>query len=100
MSTIDDKWDEAFEKGEVDIGDMVVCDWCGEDYTHRSDVGGLLFGSKATCPKCMLGIEASALNHGELAHIKARCPSDQSFADWVRELRGGNNTIRVTRYGP
>lgn len=72
----------------VDMGDRVICDWgCGEEWTDRPESGGLLFGSKATCPDCAPRLEANARKHGELHFIRARCPENMSFADWVRSLR-------------
>lgn len=79
----------------IDIGDSVVCDWCDDEYTGKPDQGGLLFGSRAVCPKCAPRVERSAKEYGEDHFIKARCPEGESFAAWVLSLRGGNNTIRI-----
>lgn len=69
----------------IDPGDTVLCDICNLDYTARPDSGGLLFQSKAVCPKCAPDFELSAQRCGELHFIRARCPMGKSFADWVRE---------------
>jgi hypothetical protein len=37
---------------QVDIGNTVVCDFCGKDYTHSREKGGLIMGSYAVCPRC------------------------------------------------
>lgn len=73
----------------VDMGDTVYCDYCNKDYTNSDAKGGLLFGSYAVCPLCVPETEASAKRFGEEHFIRARCPEDKSFAQWVREdLRG------------
>ena len=89
-------WKQADETGEpIDIGDIVVCDFCNEDYTERDDPGGLLFESKAVCPKCAPRLEADAVHFGETHFLKARAKPGQSFRAFCLELRGGNNTIHV-----
>lgn len=73
-----------------DMGDAVVCDWCGDDYTNSDRTGGVMFDSKAICPACEPAVRASAMRHGETDRIRAECPTDVTFARWVREtLRGG-----------
>ena len=92
-----EKWSEAGKTGEpVPLGDIVVCDWCDKDYTTSKDIGGLIFGSKATCPKCAGRILANAQRHGEGRHIRAVCPEDVSFGDFVRNYRGPKATIQIT----
>lgn len=72
----------------------VFCDFCSEDFTNRDDKGGLLFGSYATCPICAPRIERDAKRDGEERFIKARCPADMAFRDWVivelRSLQPGS----------
>jgi len=76
-----------------DIGDTVICDTCGEDYTNSDESGGILFGSKGVCPKCAPSLEADAKKYHEEEWIKARCPDGMSFKDWCLKLRGGDNRI-------
>lgn len=50
---------ENFKDAEIivaDCGDMVLCDYCDEDYTNSEEEGGFLFGSYAICPKCLLNL--------------------------------------------
>jgi len=77
------------------LGALVLCDWCNEDWTSSDQSGGFIFGAKATCPNCAPGLEADAKRFNELDHIKARCPADMSFADWVREGRGPDAKVEV-----
>ena len=79
----------------IDIGDSVICDACGDDYTNSDDSGGFLFGSSAYCPKCAVSRLPNIKSYGEEHFIKARCPKSMSFKDWVLQLRGGDNTIKV-----
>lgn len=70
----------------IDICDSVICDTCGEDKSDCPASGGILFQSKAVCPECAVAFEASAKRHNEMHFIRARCPSDMSFAHWVRNV--------------
>ena len=73
-----------------DLGDSVICDLCGKDFTNSDAKGGITFGSKAVCPDCTPQILESAKKFNEEDHIKSKCPGGMSFADWVRkDLRDG-----------
>jgi len=71
----------------LDPGNTVLCDFCNKDYTTSDESGGILFGSKATCPDCTPRILEGAKKYGEEHYINATCPAEMSFADWVRSLR-------------
>jgi hypothetical protein len=71
----------------IDPGSEVVCDVCNDDWTDRTESGGFIFGSNAHCPKCAQIYEPQIISYGEQHLIQARCPKDQSFADFVREFR-------------
>lgn len=77
----------------TDIGNSVVCDMCGDDWTARDGTGGILFGSKAACPTCAPQVEADATRYGETQYIRDRCPPGLHYREWVLRLRGGNNTV-------
>jgi predicted RNA-binding Zn-ribbon protein involved in translation (DUF1610 family) len=79
----------------TDVGSNVVCDACGEDYTNREDLGGFLFGSYAYCPKCAKESISRIREYGEEKYIKASCPPNMQFREFVLKLRGGDNTIKV-----
>jgi hypothetical protein len=81
---------------EEDIGNKVVCDSCGDDWTDRVESGGFLFGSYAYCPECASRSLPNIKAYGEMGYIKEYCPSGVSYKDWVLSLRNGNNTIKVT----
>lgn len=83
----------------VDIGPIVVCDLCDKDWTDSPASGGLLFQSKAVCPDCAPRILKSASAHGEEEYIRGTCPPSQSFADYIRACRGGDNTIAYYHRG-
>ena len=69
----------------VDMEDSVYCDNCEADYTNSDDKGGILFQSKAICPKCTPTFKASIVRYKEEKFIRAKCPKNKSFADWVRQ---------------
>ena len=79
----------------IDIGNQVICDWCGTDCTQSDEIGGLLFGSKACCPACVRKVEQAADHYGEQRFIKDRCPPGMMFREWVLKLRDGDNTVRI-----
>lgn len=80
---------------ERDIGDSVVCDYCSQQYRGDSTSGGFLFGSYAVCPTCAPREIAAIRHFGEEHFIKAHCPPEMSFHDWVMQLRDGNNKITI-----
>jgi hypothetical protein len=99
MSDLDKKFAEAYERpGEkIPVGRDVVCDLCDEDWTDRPESGGFLFESKGVCPDCVPRFMASVIKHSEQRFIRGECPKGQSCADWIREIRGPDAFIRVTR---
>ena len=80
----------------IDIGDQVMCDICNTDYTNDNvSKGGILFGSKAVCPKCIPRMEQNIIKYHEEEFIKDRCPVDMTFREWCLKLRNGRNTIET-----
>ena len=75
----------------IDIGDMVLCDICNDDYTKSDAEGGILVGSYAVCPECAPKFDSS---DEPIIH----CPAGMRFRDWVLHLRGGRNTIEITTF--
>ncbi len=83
-------------KSVKDIGDQVFCDMaCGKEYTNSDAKGGFLFGSKAVCPECAKEAYSRIVGYGEEKFIKAWCPEDMSFREFVLKIRNGNNTIKT-----
>lgn len=76
-----------FEVIEIDPGNKVVCDFCDTDYTDSKECGGLLFQSKAVCPKCEPALIRSAESYDEMRFVRGHCPEFMAFADWIRSLR-------------
>lgn len=69
----------------IEPGRNVICDDCSVDWTDRTESGGILFHSKAICPKCEHAWRNSAIKYDEQHFIRGECPKDKSFADWVRQ---------------
>jgi hypothetical protein len=92
-------WDqaEANPGTPIPLGKSVFCDSCGEDYTTSPAKGGILFESKAICPTCAPAWEKGAKKYGEEQFIRGRCPEGKSFADWVRDFRGPNASVCITK---
>ena len=84
----------AIERKPIDPH-QVFCDGCSKDWSDSDESGGILFGSKAYCPDCATDGEESARDWDEERHINGRCPPNQSYADWVREIRGPNPEIVI-----
>lgn len=95
---LEKKWAEAVESGEpVPVGRIVVCDFCDDDWTDSAKSGGLIFQSNAVCPACAPAFLKSVESYHEEHLIKAKCPARQSFADFIREYRGPDATIQMTK---
>lgn len=94
-------WNEALNNPgkAVDAGRIVICDGCSADYTDRPDQGGIIFSSNAYCPVCAPERLVTIRRYNEEGYIRATCPSDTSFADFVRGYRKhtGTNFIRITK---
>lgn len=80
----------------TDFGNRVICDLCGDDYTNRTEQGGILFQSKAFCPTCAVEELPKIKAYEETHLIRGTCPAGVSFRDWVLSLRNGNNTVTQT----
>lgn len=78
------------------LGESVVCDMCGDDYTKSAQPGGFIFGSKAVCPKCEPSVMADVVKYGEQQYIRATCPPNTSFADFVRKFRGPDAKVEIS----
>jgi len=76
----------------IDIGDMVLCDICNDDYTNSDVHGGILVGSYAVCPSCAPDFQDSD------DEPRIHCPAGMRFRDWVLRLRDGRNTIEITSW--
>lgn len=91
-------WDEAEKTGKpVSIGDIVICDICDKDFTDLNDVGGFMFTSNSYCPDCEERGMKLIKGYGEERYIKAFCPDDVSFADFIRAYRGKANYIQIVK---
>jgi hypothetical protein len=91
-------WQAAFDHpGEkFPVGRAVVCDLCDKDWTDDPKSGGFLFVSKGVCPDCAPKFMADVVKYKEQEHIRGTCPPGESFADFVRRMRGPDAFIRVT----
>lgn len=99
VTKIDGKWDEAASHpgAVIDIGNLVACDDCGDDYTESRASGGYIWHNRATCPACADRVMKTLATQKLLRLMKngLHCPSNMSFADFVRAYRGDNNTISL-----
>lgn len=78
-----------------DVGNSVICDFCGEDWTGRPETGGFLFQSKAVCPDCAKRMLPNIKQYNEEHFIRARCPEGASFYNWVLSLTKGPRVIKT-----
>jgi hypothetical protein len=91
-------WEQAFaHPGEkFSVGRAVACDSCSKDWTELPDSGGFLFGSNSYCPDCAPRALEDIKRFHEEEYIRATCPEGESFADFVRRMRGPDAYIRVS----
>lgn len=93
---LQDKYAEAAATGKkVPLGDIVVCDICDKDYTNSDASGGFIFGSYGYCPSCAEKGLNTIKRYNEEHYIRAFCPMDTSFADFVRKYRGPDAGIHI-----
>jgi len=77
----------GFEIIEIDPGPHVNCDFCNEEYMDSDECGGILFESKAVCPKCAPQCEMMAKKYKEERFIFDRAKPDEKFKDFVYRIR-------------
>lgn len=63
---------------KVDVGDDVICDFCNDDYTESDEVGGVLVGSYAICPKCAGRLKEEPDDKAKIG---------ETFCEFVRRIR-------------
>ena len=71
----------------LNVGNRVLCDLCGVDYTESEELGGVLFCSKAVCPKCLPDFRKSVEKYEEQKFIKAEANENETFRDFVWRIR-------------
>lgn len=71
----------------IDMENQVICDDCNEDWTNRPETGGFIFGSRGICPDCEPKWRKSIKETGEEWYIKAECPPNQSFYNFIMDYR-------------
>ena len=82
----------------IDIGDVVLCDDCNEEYTESEAQGGILFGSRAICPSCTPKWEENAVKFDEEEYITDRALPGETFHSFIMRIRGGDNTIKIQSF--
>lgn len=73
-----------------DVVERVKCDLCKSDYTHSPLEGGFVFEHLAICPICAPEVLKDAHFFHEEAFIRATCPENTSFRDFILKYRGPN----------
>ena len=82
---------------EFDLGNSVICDACGKDYTTSDAVGGLMFGSHCRCPECCgEDFFDRVWKYNEAGYIRARAAAGEKFRDFALRMRARNNRVRIT----
>lgn len=72
----------------VEQDSEVRCDFCDADFTDSEESGGVLFQSKAVCPRCVPKLMRDVVKWGEERFLCGECPEGVPFAVWVRAIRG------------
>ena len=78
-----------------DIGNTVLCDQCNKDFSNSDAKGGFIFGSHAVCPDCEEEFMKGVKQYHEESYIRAKCPKDMSFKEFILKDRNGDNTIKI-----
>ncbi len=78
---------------------FVQCDLCAKDYTlDETSAGGMIVLSNAICPACSDRFLQLTLSYGEQHCIRARCPDNMTFRDFMRRYRA--NSLPAEFLGP
>ena len=85
-------------KTVFNMGNTVLCDICNDDYTNSIESGGGIVGSYGVCPKCWPRYAEDLTKHREWKHVRRLCPDEQTFADFVREYRGGDGLVIIESF--
>jgi len=68
--------------------DVVICDFCNGDYSDSTEIGGVLVGSHAVCPKCAEKYSDSIREDMEdNPHMIQFAKDDETFFDFVVRIR-------------
>ena len=65
----------------------IKCDLCGENYKHKSDKGGILFGNTFVCPECTIGFEGEIKKFKEEGLIRAKAIEGESFHAFIIRIK-------------
>ena len=84
MKNISDALGPNVEVIIMESGNTILCDFCNEDYTESDESGGMIFGSKAVCPKCEPKLDEDIVKYNEMHFVRDTCKPDESFANFVR----------------
>ena len=68
---------------KLNLGNIVLCDFCTKDFTHSDKRGGFLFRDKAVCPNCAPAFRKDLTKLGEMHFISAECPKHLAFKDFI-----------------
>lgn len=66
--------------------EIVICDLCGEDFTHSNEKGGLLFNSTAVCPRCESEFRKTIAMYKEESYIRGEA-KNETFCNFVKRVR-------------
>ncbi len=83
---------------EINLGDRVICDICGEEYTNSDMLGGITFGSKAVCPVCEPEMRRKAEEYGEERFVRQVAPENMTFRDFVVNILRKGAPGKITTY--
>ena len=71
----------------INPGRHVLCDLCNQNFSDRPELGGMIVGGYAVCPLCAPSFEQELSRQNATYMIRARCPANTSFADFIRAYR-------------
>ena len=81
----------------IEMGEIVICDFCSSDFTFSDKVGGMLFVSKGCCPDCLPSFMKKVERYNEQEHIRARAFPGETFRNFILRVREGDYRSPVDR---
>lgn len=80
----------------LNISNTVICDICDKDYSTSNKKGGFIFATNAVCPTCVPALLRDIKMFGESNYIKAFCPADMSFKDFILKRRESKKSLQIS----
>ena len=71
------------------VGDVVLCDLCGKEWSNSEQSGGFVLSATGVCPDCEEKVMADVVKYKEEFAITSKCPPGMSHVEFIQRFRAG-----------